>query len=104
MTALLYTVAALRVAPLGITSETNMWRAWIGFNLSHGFGAMGFGLLYVYLGTFHSDFLLGATPLLRAAPVIASLYVVMALRYWFSIPAIGTGMGAFCFWVGLIGQ
>ncbi len=95
-------VTTLRMAPLGLTSETNMWRAWIGFNLSHGIGAMGFGLLYAYLGVVHAEFLLQATPLLLAAPIIASLYLMMALRYWFSIPAIGTGLGAICFWIGLI--
>ncbi len=94
-------VSAMRMSPLGLTSATNMWRAWIGFNLSHGIGAVGFGLLYLYLAASHASFLLEAQALLIAAPVIASLYFVMALRYWFSTPAIGTGLGAACFWLGL---
>jgi len=33
------------VAPV-ISADTTMWKAWIGFNASHGFGAILFGLVY----------------------------------------------------------
>lgn len=36
------------VAPV-ITRQTSMWKAWIGFNASHSFGAILFGALYGYL-------------------------------------------------------
>lgn len=95
-------VTAMRMSPLGLTSQTTMWQAWIGFNLSHGIGAVGFGLLYLYLALFHAPFLADAGPLLMAAPVVASLYFLLALRYWFSVPAIGTAIGAALFWGGLL--
>jgi succinate dehydrogenase hydrophobic anchor subunit len=33
------------VSPV-ISKETTMWRTWVGFNASHGMGAMLFGLVY----------------------------------------------------------
>jgi len=35
----------VRVAPI-ISRHTTMWKAWVGFNASHSFGAMLFGLVY----------------------------------------------------------
>lgn len=52
------------VSPV-ISRETTMWKAWIGFNASHGLGAVLFGLVYGYLALAHpavlfqSAFLLG---------------------------------------------
>src|SRR5688572_12148125 len=36
------------VSPV-ITRQTTMWKAWIGFNASHGYGAVLFGAVYGYL-------------------------------------------------------
>jgi len=50
------------VSPV-LTRDTTMWKAWVGFNASHGMGAMLFGLVYGYLAieqapvVFHSTFL-----------------------------------------------
>ncbi len=95
-------VSAMRLSPLGLTSATTMWRAWIGFNLSHSVGAVGFGLLYLYLALAFPTFLEEAIALRFAAPVIATLYLFMAMRYWFAVPAIGAGAGAACFWIAAV--
>ena len=95
-------VTTLRMAPLGITNDTNMWRAWIGFNLSHSIGAVGFGLLYAYLAVAHADFLVTAPPLLWAAPIIGVLYMYLAWRYWFAVPLIGVTISTVAFTVGAL--
>jgi hypothetical protein len=64
---------------------TNMWDAWLGFNLSHALGAM----------------LFGAVCITAAMPtwilvVIAAIYEVLALRFWFRVPAIGIGVAGVC--------
>ncbi len=73
------------VSPV-LTRQTTMWKAWIGFNASHSFGAVLFGLVYGYLAVmqrallFHSVFL----------PVVGGLlllgYLVLGQKYWFSAP------------------
>src|SRR4029077_1719406 len=53
-----------QVSPV-ITRQTTMWKAWIGVNASHSYGALLFGAVYGYLALVHptvlfqSWFLLG---------------------------------------------
>jgi hypothetical protein len=49
---------------LVLTRKTTMWKAWIGFNASHSYGAIFFGLVYGYLALAHSEFLFQSTYLL----------------------------------------
>jgi hypothetical protein len=94
---------AMRAGTLRLTRETTVWRAWIGFNLSHGLGIVLFAGLILYGALFHFVALRSAAPeLLLAAPVIASLYLLMSLRYWFRIPAIGSAMGTVLLLAGWI--
>lgn len=78
---------------------TTMWRAWVGFNFSHSLGIVlfSFGCIAVGLS-------LGSLALPKAAllvPVaIGAIYFLLAVRYWFRVPAIGAAMGTVCFIVG----
>ena len=75
---------------------TTMWRAWVGFNFSHSLGAVLFGAGCIAAGLLITP---GTIP--RAAllvPVVVSaLYVVMAIKYWFRIPAGGTAIATALF-------
>jgi len=87
-------VARMRTGTLILTRETSVWRAWIGFNISHGMGVTLFGAGVLYMAALHFQAVLRAAPeLLLAAPVIAAIYLLLSLRYWFSIPAIGSALG-----------
>jgi hypothetical protein len=46
------------VSPV-ITRETTMWKAWVGFNASHSYGAILFGAVYGYLALTSSAVLFG---------------------------------------------
>ena len=88
-------VEQMRASTLFLTRQTTVWRAWIGFNLSHGLGIVVFAGLLIHGAALHFDAVRSAAPeLLFAAPVVALLYFLMSLRYWFRVPAIGTGIGA----------
>jgi hypothetical protein len=73
------------VSPV-ITSQTTMWKFWIGFNASHSFSAILFGSVYGYLALvqpavlFHSSFLAILGGLFFLA------YLIIARKYWFSSP------------------
>jgi len=81
--------ARLRLAPV-----TTIWRAWVGFNLSHGLG------LLVYAGIFGglalSDFRLvaGSIVLQVTAIVVAATYALLATIFWFPVPAALAASGA----------
>jgi len=78
---------------------TDMWRAWIGFNFSHSLGVLLFGALAVWAGSRIKTLPVGIMP---ALTLIGCVYLVLALLYWFRIPAIGIGIGTGCFAVAWI--
>ena len=69
-----------------LTRQTTMWRAWIGFNASHSYGAMLFGLVYGYLALFQPAVLFGSAFLIAVALAFLAGLLVLAKAYWFSIP------------------
>jgi hypothetical protein len=96
-------VARMQGGALILTKQTTVWRAWIGFNLSHGLGVVLFGGALLYLAALHFDPVRRAAPeLLVAAPVIAAVYLILSLRYWFSIPAIGSAFGTVLLLAGAV--
>jgi hypothetical protein len=79
-------LARMREVSPVISRETSMWRAWVGFNASHSFGAILFGAIYGYLSLVQSAFLFQSTFLLSLGLLLLIGYVVLAKRYWFSAP------------------
>ena len=74
--------------------RTDMWRAWIGFNLSHSLGLLLFAALAVGAG-FRTNTL--PVAIMPALTLVGCVYVVLAVRYTFRIPAIGVAIGTACF-------
>ena len=72
-----------------LTRQTTMWKAWIGFNASHSYGAIFFGLVYGYLALAHAALLFQSEFLLLAGLGLLLGYVSLARAYWFSIPLRG---------------
>ena len=72
-----------------LTRQTTMWKAWVGFNASHSFGAILFGAVYGYLSLVHSAFLFQSPFLLLLGLLLLFGYVFLGKRYWFSIPLRG---------------
>ena len=73
------------VSPV-ISRQTTMWKAWIGFNASHSFGALLFGAVYGYLAIVHSAFLFQSPFLLLLGLALLGGYVFLGKVYWFSVP------------------
>ncbi len=73
------------VSPM-ITRETTMWKAWVGFNASHSFGAILFGLVFGYLSLMQPDVLFASGFLLGVGLTLLAGYVFLGWRYWFRVP------------------
>jgi len=82
-------------------SRTNMWDAWIGFNLSHSLGAILFGSLCIATGIAMRSMLV-AWPVFAVLVLIATIYEVLALRFWYRVPAIGIAIAGFCVIAGWV--
>ena len=79
-----------------------MWKAWIGFNASHSYGAILFGAVYGYLALVHSAFLFQSRFLLLLGLLLLAGYVFLGKRYWFSVPFRGIVLASALYGVGLV--
>jgi len=74
--------------------RTDMWQAWIGFNLSHSLGLLLFAALAIWAGSQINTLPVGIMP---ALTLIGCVYLVLAIRYTFRDPAIGVAIATACF-------
>jgi hypothetical protein len=89
------------VSPV-LTRETTMWKAWVGFNASHSYGAILFGAVYGYLSLVHGAFLFRSTFLLSLGLLLLGGYAWLGKRYWFSVPLHGILLATVLYVVALI--
>jgi hypothetical protein len=94
--------ARLREVSPVITRETTMWKAWVGFNASHSFGAILFGAIYAYLSLAHSSFLFASPFLLSVGLLLLLGYAFLGQRYWFSVPFRGIVLATLLYAAALI--
>lgn len=93
---------AMSRTPMVLTSETSVWRAWIGFNASHSMCVLLFGLVFGFLAIAHPDLLFRSAYLQLLGVVTLVGLVVLARLYWFSIPFAGVSTALACFLAGLV--
>lgn len=85
-----------------ISAQTTMWRAWIGFNLSHSYGAILFGLVWGHLALVQPMVLRQSPFLLALGAVLLLGYLHLGRRYWFSIPFRGIALATVLYGAGLL--
>lgn len=90
-----------QVSPV-ISKETTMWRAWVGFNASHGMGAILFGLVYGFLAIVHSQLLFRSPFLLAVGLAMVGGFFALSKVYWFSIPFTGIGISLVCYVASIV--
>ncbi|HEV8331687.1 MAG TPA: hypothetical protein VGQ22_09745 [Steroidobacteraceae bacterium] len=94
--------ARMNEAPLVITRQTTMWRAWIGFNASHSMGAILFGLVYGFLANAHPELLFNSPFLLAVGVAMLGGLAVLAKLYWFRIPFAGVVISLACYVLSIV--
>jgi hypothetical protein len=80
-----------------LTRRTNMWLAWVGFNLSHSLGAVLFGVVVVLIGRNQATFEAQGPVFLPLATLVSGTYLVLGIRYWFRAPIVGITLSVLCF-------
>jgi hypothetical protein len=86
-----------RMWPWADDVHPSMWRLWLGFNISHGLGVFGVGLLCLLLAV-HDFSLVEHIHAIRPLTIAFSLsYLALSLRFWFYVPAIATATATVCF-------
>lgn len=80
-----------------LSKETSIWRAWVGFNASHSYGAILIALFFVPLSVFHNEMIQNSLWFSILPIAIGICYLVLATKYWFKIPVIGISLATLCF-------
>jgi hypothetical protein len=88
---------AMQKSSIAIHPHTNLWQAWMGFNLSHSLGLVMFGGTFLTIGLFYFYAFTQILWLQSCAMLISTAYLIMSLKFWFSKPAIASGIGLICF-------
>jgi hypothetical protein len=88
---------AMQNSSIAIHPQTNLWKAWLGFNLSHSLGLIVFGGAFVAIGLFHFFAFAQILWLQGCATLISTAYLLMSIKFWFSKPVVASGIGLACF-------
>lgn len=83
-----------------LTGRTDMWSAWVGFNLSHSLGAILFGAVVLLVARTPESFAANAAVFAPLAVVVSLAYLVLAAKYWFRTPIVGCASSAALFSAG----
>nr|WP_316638718.1 hypothetical protein [uncultured Roseateles sp.] len=85
-----------------ITRQTTMWRSGLGFHASHSLGAMLFGLSHLYLALEPERFVFRSPLLLGLGMSYLLAMLVLARRYWFSVPQWGLALATLLYAAALL--
>jgi len=94
-------VSMSQISPV-ITKETTMWRAWVGFNASHGMGAILFGLVFGFLALAHGQLLFQSPFLLVVGLAMLVGLAVLGKVYWFRVPFTGISISLACYVASIV--
>lgn len=88
---------AMQKSRVAIHPRVNLWKAWLGFNLSHSLGLILFaGTTALIAWRYFPAF--AQSPLMQVAVLaVAAAYFVLSVRFWFPAPAVGAAVGFFFF-------
>lgn len=89
--------AAMQQAAVALHPKINLWKAWLGFHFSHSLGLLMFGGAFLYVGIFHPEFFSQSLFVQGCSILVSAIYLALSLKFWFSKPAIYTGISMGCF-------
>lgn len=72
-----------------LTKNTTLWKAWIGFNASHGTGAMFFGFMIGFAAVLNLRLYAGSQIIQIVMLANSLFYLWLARKYWFRISLVG---------------
>jgi hypothetical protein len=88
---------AMGRSALLLTRRTDVWNAWVGFNLSHSLGAVLFGVVVLLAGRSQRVFDAEAAVFVPLALVVSLAYLALGVRYWFRTPIAGVALSVLLF-------
>ena len=90
---------AMQQSSIGLHPTINLWRAWLGFNLTHSLGLVLFGSAFLHVGIFEPTAFASSLLVQAVAVLVSAIYLVLSLAFFFSKPVISSTIGLVCFLV-----
>ena len=81
--------------PVGASS--NVWRLWLGFNLSHSLGVIVPSGTVLAIALLHFQTFAESWAVKASVLVVTVAYLVTSIRFWFSAPTLGLSIVLGCF-------
>ncbi len=96
--------AMSEVGGLGLAPdiESALYRAWIGFNLSHSLGIVAIAAIMVTQALTDFGQATNGAWFLVLVAVAPLLYLVLAVKYWFDKPRDAIALATLLLWVGVL--
>ena len=83
---------AMNGVPIRLNRHTDLWKAWLGFNLSHSLGLIIFGGFVLVMANAQAGLLLASPGLQSGIALASACYVALSIKFWFWGPAVGSGI------------
>lgn len=83
--------------------DSTLWKAWIGFNLSHSLGVILIGLVIGIPALSNFEGAIDHRGWVALALLTPAIYLAISIRHWFREPTIGIALAATLITAGLIG-
>lgn len=93
---------AMQNQPIRLHPSTDLWKAWLGFNLSHSLGLLVAGGTLLAIALFDPELFINHLSIQLSALAVAGIYLVLSLKFWFSSPAIGSGIITLCIFAAIL--
>lgn len=91
--------AAMRSTHMALTARTDMWSAWLGFNIGFGLGIAAFAYLVDVIAR-RQPALMRERAVLVAVLLVTAVLFATSIRYWFFAPSTALGVSLVCFALG----
>ncbi|MBS0549661.1 MAG: hypothetical protein JSR24_18045 [Proteobacteria bacterium] len=88
---------AMQQARVRLHPGINLWKAWMGFNLTHSLGLVLFGGVLLYVGLCAPQLFAASAAVQAVAVLVSVLYLVISAKFFFRTPVIGCALGLGCF-------
>lgn len=90
---------AMQQSTIRLHPSTNLWKAWMGFNLTHSLGVVLFGAAYLYVGLVEPSAFGSSLLLQSVAVVVSAMYLLVSYHFFFWKPLVGSTIGLVAFLV-----
>lgn len=88
---------AMQQSSLAFRSDINLWKAWMGFNLTHSLSLILFGSPFLYVGILKPDVFASSLAIQAVSIFVSAIYVILSYNFFFSTPTIASIIGLVCF-------